>query len=124
MQSGVRPLGGLVNYVTKPAFVEAFTTATVASDRQVAPKYMSTAISRGSFGARLNVAVERMHTHLTAPTVIASLPAWRWPGSCLRRPRQCRHRISPQSDNHRYRDSACLIGDGDGVGDTLPTLSI
>lgn len=122
MQSGVSAPGGLVNYVTKTPLREAFTTATVATDQRGGAKvHVDSNLARGSFGARLNVAVERMHSQFDRADGDRQFASLALAGQL-----SAQTALSADIEYHRKRQPSVpglglLDRDGDGVGDTLPT---
>ena len=122
LQSGVSAPGGLVNYVTKVPMKEAFTTASVSGDQYgTAKAHIDANAVFGDVGARLNVAAERLRSqfdHTEGTRQFASL--------ALATQLNSQTSVSADFEYHRRSQPdvpglGLLDGNGDGIGDTLPT---
>ncbi len=123
MQSGVSAPGGLVNYVTKVPQKEAFTTASFGADGNGTAKLQLDANRvLGNVGMRLNVAAENLHSHFDQANgsrqfVSLALVSALTPQTSVSADLEYQRKSQPSVPGLGLLDS-----NGDGVGDTLPSV--
>ncbi len=123
MQSGVSAPGGLVNYVTKVPQKEAFTTASISADGNGTAKVqLDTNRMLGNVGVRLNVAAENLHSHFeqadgSRQFVSLALASALTPQTSVSADLEYHRKSQPSVPGLGLLDS-----NGDGVGDTLPSV--
>ncbi len=123
MQTGVSAPGGLVNYVTKVPQKEAFTTLTAGADWNGGSKmHIDANRMIGNVGLRLNVAGENLHSHFeradgSRQFVSLALATALTPQTSVSADLEYHRKSQPSVPGLGLLDS-----NGDGVGDTLPTV--
>ncbi len=123
MQTGVSAPGGLVNYVTKVPQKEAFTTLTAGADGNGGSKmHIDANRMIGNVGLRLNLAGENLRSHFeradgSRQFVSLALATALTPQTSVSVDLEYHRKSQPSVPGLGLLDS-----NGDGVGDTLPSI--
>lgn len=122
LQSGVSAPGGLVNYVTKVPLKEAFTSVTVGADGNGAAKvHLDANRIVGGVGLRLNLVDEHLDSHVDQASGSRQLVSLALATALGRETSLSANLEYQRKSQPSVPGLGLLDGNGDGVGDTLPS---